>query len=599
MNYNSAFRPSNENDDPIPYRSTSSDAAGRFAIVLPREALDRPQILAFASLEGFATKPLKLTAAPHQKSLEVKLELAESKTVQLQLVDSAGNPAAGVEPEVWFLDRAKTAFMYLGDRRAARLLKSWPKCSRTDEDGFTRVVIPAPVEDVVLLVESERFGSQTLPFKPSSDLITLALKPGRHLSGRIIAADTSASIAGADVLIQENPRKVTRTDENGRFRVAAGDTASQPSLGETYIKVFPPASSPYLFHWHEWKWPDDVVTDAELTIRMARGIMVEGDIVEKGAGKSVAGASIYYAPQEYDNEFFRPSENSGYQWPFESIYKTDEKGQFRIPVSPGPGYLMVKVPTRDYVRVMVSGGERYYGKVGLDREYYDGARHINLKPGESPKPLRIELQRGITLRRRVVRPDGRPAMGQAYNRSDEIDRLLNGGAGVASVADGILELPGFEPEHSNPLFIVDLEHHCGATVSPAASEVDLASPPIRLQPTGSASFRFIDDKGKPLANYGPTLLLIVTPGAPATRVYEAGQPLWADSAYWRSIANLSLDEWPKTDAEGRVTIHDLIPGATYRVSSQDKHGRSAEINEFTVRPGETMNVGDVTIPLQD
>ena len=73
--------------------------------------------------------------------------------------------------------------------------------------------------------------------------------------------------------------------------------------------------------------------------------------------------------------------------------------------------------------------------------------------------------------------------------------------------DGVLELPGFEPEHSNPLFIIDVEHHCAAVVSPTASEVDLAVAPIQLQPAGSASFRFLSEKGAVLANYDPHLIV--------------------------------------------------------------------------------------------
>jgi hypothetical protein len=54
----------------------------------------------------------------------------------------------------------------------------------------------------------------------------------------------------------------------------------------------------------------------------------------------------------------------------------------------------------------------------------------------------------------------------------------------------------------------------------------------------------------------------------------------------------------KTGSDGRVVVSDLIPGATYRVSVLGKNGMEDERYEFTVRPGETTDVGDVTLVTQ-
>ncbi len=476
-------------DPEIPYHSASTDAAGRFAIALPRDVFQRAQVMAFTSAEGFACQQLWLFPKPHQRNLDVSLALLEPRTVRLQFMDTAGSPVAGIEPQAWYLDWRKRGSVYLGDHRAARLLKSWPKCSRTDNEGMCSVVIPAAMEDVLMIVESERYGRQTVGFKPSDDPIVVALKPGRYLNGQVIAADTGAPIEGAEVFLWEKYNHGTRTDKNGRFRIATNAAASSFSPAETIIKVFPPASSPYLFYSETWKWSNDIVGDAQLTIKMRKGIVVEGDLLENGAGKPVAGASVYYMPQQYSNEFFRESEGGVYQWPFDWIYQADEKGHFRIPVSPGPGYVFVKAPTPDYVHVMVSAGESYFGKPGLDRNYYDGALHLNLKPDDRPQPVRIELQRGVTLRRQVVRPDGQAADGLAYFRTDMFRFKIGLRHAAAFVENGVLEVPGFEPDHSNPLFLVDLEHHCGATVSPTASDVRFAKPtdPIAAMCVGQLS----------------------------------------------------------------------------------------------------------------
>jgi hypothetical protein len=55
---------------------------------------------------------------------------------------------------------------------------------------------------------------------------------------------------------------------------------------------------------------------------------------------------------------------------------------------------------------------------------------------------------------------------------------------------------------------------------------------------------------------------------------------------------------PSTDAEGRITLVSLIPGALYRVSDfstvNDDKGMQVR-REFTVKPGEMLDLGDIVI----
>jgi beta-lactamase regulating signal transducer with metallopeptidase domain len=596
-------------NDEIPFYRLNSDSAGRFEIALPRGlfnqslrvANNQTRVMFFASADGFSAREIMLQPKPHQRSMDVKLELPEPKTIRLHLIDSGGDPVAGVEPTLWSV-AAGEQWLGLVDHRAAKLLKSWPRFSRTGGDGSCSIIIPANAASVGVLVENERFRQEILHFKTADEPIAVALKPSRHLNGKVVAADSGAPIEGVEVRTLEEPYLRAQTDKNGSFRIARGSSLNGLPINDTRIYLYSPPDSPYLSQLVAWEWPNDGIADAQLTIKMENGVIAEGDVAEKESGRPVAGASIYFEQQQYNNKFYRRS-SAGRLVGSDMPYRTDSKGHFRLPVSPGPGYLFVTAPTPDFVHVMVSDGEKDYGKPGLTREYYDGVAHLNLKLNEKPAPLRIELQRGITLRRRVVRPDGQPAEGAAYTRSYVRDqhRIVNGWPPERPVENGVLELPGFEPEHSNPMFIIDVEHHCATVVSPTASETELSNPPIQLGPTGSARFRFLNDKGEGLSNYDPHLELIVTPGAPATLFNERpNQPLWADAIRWTNIRYWHFhDKPPKTDAEGRVVMPDLIPGATYRLSFIGKKPGSDDGYEFTVRPGETTNVGDVTIPTHD
>jgi hypothetical protein len=232
-------------------------------------------------------------------------------------------------------------------------------------------------------------------------------------------------------------------------------------------------------------------------------------------------------------------------------------------------------------------GHRYNGKEGLRREYYDGLLKLRLAQGEHAEGLEIELERGVTLRRKVTLPDGKPVKGHAFARSYlEFNNDINQQLPKIPIEDGLLELPGCDPAHPNPVFCVDDTGKFGATVSLLATEPE--ERPIALQPCGQARFHFVDEQGKPIAGYQPMPFIVVTPGASATGFIQGNQPLWVDSLNWR------WDSRPKTDVDGRVTVDKLLPGATYRLSYTNKQGWT-DGHEFHVRAGETTDVGEVVL----
>ena len=53
---------------------------------------------------------------------------------------------------------------------------------------------------------------------------------------------------------------------------------------------------------------------------------------------------------------------------------------------------------------------------------------------------------------------------------------------------------------------------------------------------------------------------------------------------------------PLTDAQGRVTLPALIPGASYRLMDRSDPSKADQVRkEFTVKPGETLDLGDIPI----
>jgi beta-lactamase regulating signal transducer with metallopeptidase domain len=570
-----------------------TDDSGAFQLTIPRNvSRPRRRLNVIASADGAWPAIESLDDRVPRQRLELKL--LEPKEFRVQLIDPVGNPIANVEPRLQYV--VLDGDRYIGTRLTEYdASASWPRLSRSDADGYCAAKLPASTKKVSLAIDDPKAGAHALQLDVGDEPVSAVLKPASVLNGKVVAADSGRPIAGAEVMVMEEPYRTVRTYAEGAFRVARGSTINTLfPAGQSIIQVYPPPESDYLFQAIEWEWPDAGFGDAELAVKLARGIPLEGVVVERGSGMPVVDARFCFAPQEYNNPQFKDGSRSRFSGA-DMKYTSDSQGHFRMPVWPGPGYLLVQAPTLDYVHVQITMGDRFYGKSGLQREYYDGAVRLDLKPGERPEPIKIVLQRGTTYRRPVVRPDGTPATGKAFAFSYLKDRNdVNSWLPEIPIADGILEVPGFDPALSTPMFVIDVEHHCAATVSRAEGHVDPESEVIQLQPCGAAKFRFVTDKGEPLTDYQPQLHVIFQPGAPATHQIEPDQPLWSDTIIWDNVARpLNI---PKTDKNGRVVVEDLIPGASYNVYFVGKEGSWDEDYEFKVESDKTTDVGEVTIP---
>jgi hypothetical protein len=106
----------------------------------------------------------------------------------------------------------------------------------------------------------------------------------------------------------------------------------------------------------------------------------------------------------------------------------------------------------------------------------------------------------------------------------------------------------------------------------------------------------VNRAGKPIVDYlGSSLLaMVVTPG-PYPRFRRPD-----DSRVSATVATLNgIDlshyaDGPISDSLGRITFPALIPGATYRRTPRNAQEASSN-TEFTVRPGETLDLGDILI----
>jgi hypothetical protein len=259
------------------------------------------------------------------------------------------------------------------------------------------------------------------------------------------------------------------------------------------------------------------------------------------------------------------------------------------------------------------------------RQFYpDAWLTLDVKAGDTPK-VAVTLRRAPLLRGRVVGPDGKPASGvlllrrpalpfeevaygDAFTRRAFLDltgemppatafyaldaSIRSGRRAPAPVElrDGTFSIPVLDPRASYPLYFLDAKRKQGALIELQGKQGGKEVVTVRLASCGSARARLVDAKGKGLANYRPRVELLMRPGShPAAT--DAPQPttFWTNLVALETIRHQPARQGPATDAQGQLTLPELIPGATYRLWLDERKAR-----EFTVRSGETLDLGELT-----
>ncbi|MEA2631214.1 MAG: hypothetical protein QOE66_1433, partial [Chloroflexota bacterium] len=167
------------------------------------------------------------------------------------------------------------------------------------------------------------------------------------------------------------------------------------------------------------------------------------------------------------------------------------------------------------------------------------------------------------------------------------------------IRDGRLELHGLAPEAKTRVDILDPVHQWGASVEVAGKQAD-EELTVTLRPCGRVKARFLGPDGKPVVNHIPNFEFIATPGPnPHNRDKNQETELAADAEYMANVDRKHYWNGPSTDAEGRITLPALIPGALYRIndfSTVNDPAKGVQVRkDFTVKSGETLDLGDILI----
>jgi protocatechuate 3,4-dioxygenase beta subunit len=510
-----------------------------------------------------------------------------------RLLDPEGRPAASVKAYVASLTvegpPPRTVHFADPDKKDADFQEE----VTTDAEGAFEVR-GSPGCEVQMIVRDERFAPQWVLLKATKGARTetgpVRLAPRRTLDGTVVDVDTGQPLAGVGVSALSNSKAVgatprraeARTDGEGRFRLSPfpGDSVT--------LLTNAPEAEPYLVGQHHIdKWTDD--NPRQVKIALVRGAVLRGRVTEKESGRPVARATVSFRPRTVGHPVLkrRAGMPTAIGW-WLSDTVTDADGRYRAVVLPGPGHLLVKGPTPDYIPEETTEGLLSEGKPGDAPSYPDALIPLDLAEGAGPLDLAVQLRRGVTLRGRVVDSDGKPvARGLMLCPSLVPGEGFTYSQTVEAVTDGRFELPGRDPDRAGPVFFYDPQRKEGTRVELSGS----GEPTVRLAPCRTAKVRFVDGDGKPASGTPVELDLVVHPrGAPpgaSWYVLQSGYAVPAPTLAGPRCATAG-------PGRGEMTFTGLIPGATYLIMADEGKGLVVK-KEFTVKPGEDPRLDGVVV----
>ncbi|MCI0459820.1 MAG: sigma-70 family RNA polymerase sigma factor, partial [Gemmataceae bacterium] len=565
-----------------------TDDQGRFEVRVPRPmgTEEYPPILA-ASVPGHGLG-LELLA-PDADKADLAVKLPPEQVLRGRLIDLQGQPIANVSIRFMGLTE-KRDVMPVGIIEPVKRVAWWPGPLQTDAEGRFRVHGAGPNQEVMLEIRDDRFDTGMLKLwtndRQRREEVTHALAPAAMVTGRITYADTGKVAVGAQV--QSEWRKVP-VDREGRYRL--NPFTDRSPRGALY--AHPPEGQPYLGVIKEIQKPRGGVPQQPLDIKLPRGVLVRGKVTEAPSGKPVEGAAVYYLPQRADNPNYMDALTIG------PVFRvlSNRDGSYRLPVLPGPGWLLVMGPAPEYLLERTSMREMMDRERGGRPHYFHARKRYEFKPGSGPQEMDLTLRRAPSVTLKLTGPKG-----EAVTSVEMVSRPTSTLAQLAGFeevrgqtvrGDEIRVHPG-DAQSPFPVVFFDEATGWGAVVAVSGKQAGQTLT-VRLEPCGKATARFVDAEGKPLAGLWPEVELVFAPGAGRYdgKAFERGE-FAADAVHVGNVYHKHYRfEQARTDDQGRVTLPMLVPGATYRINSTQFGGRV--LREFTVRSGETLDLKDIRV----
>ena len=595
-------------DAPNSIGQATCDRLGQFRLEMPRITSSTHFMIGVAALApGYGMGWVSLDVDSDQPSADIALR--PEKVLVGRLFDVSGQPARGVQVSVegiGYPQRGPEALPeeidgpHFWNRSEKQPSAAWPAKATSDAQGrFTIRGIGKELR-VLLIADDPRFARERLVIDTDTNdepqSINGALEPAKVITGRVSFSDTGKPVPHASIEIlayRGGPgySSVFMTDENGIFR-------ANPFSTDRYdLAVYAPEGQPYLnATTGQFGWTKGAV-EHRVDLVLRRGAEIHGKVEEKGSGRPVVGAELRYVVRQ------PPAAIEAGSW--SGSVRSGPDGTYRLPILPGAGTLEILGPSEDYV--LEEMGERMVreGKPGGSRLYAHAFITLDPKPNVASSEINVVLQRGTTVKARVLDTRGQPvreawAFSRLLLQPQPVPWRRFSGEFHGEVHDGRFELHGLAPDTEVLVYFYDSKQQEGGTAHFSVKAAAEGPITVRLEPCAQAMARLVDPKGNPLTGYRDPYLIsmIVTPGRDRLNRNEHVQgELAADSDY---VSRIDMARYAdlRSNAQGRITLPSLIPGATYRVhdmtTAEEAGGRKTR-TMFIAGASQAIELGDVLI----
>src|SRR5205807_894493 len=193
--------------------------------------------------------------------------------------------------------------------------------------------------------------------------------------------------------------------------------------------------------------------------------VIEGRVVDADTGKAVAGARVEGVTTDRDGRFL--------------LRRVGTRGNLALVVVPPEGepYLSIfhrvewpKGVVKQEVEVKLPRGVHdaeitsemiYAGKPGGSRFYPDATGKLGVPAKGDVKEVSATLRRGVTVRGKLLGPDGKPVARAIVLHRLYVSHDL-GWHFPTEARDGVFEVHGLDPDKTVPVYFLDAEKQCGA-----------------------------------------------------------------------------------------------------------------------------------------
>ncbi len=462
----------------------------------------------------------------------------------------------------------------VGRERIAALLVGGPGIETVFEYAATRDMPAVKVQPL----ERDNLPRRDVVYHGAAP--DLAAGPGLEIIGTVRDKDTGKPLVGITVQTTSpfgNPFRFfkTTTDARGDYRLSGLPPKNEFGEAQELLagaKEGPPYV-PSLQQVGDTPGPASVRKDFALS----RGAWARGRVIDRSTGRPVPAELNYFILE--DNPHVKDYPGYG-TLRFLRPFRTDENGEFQIAVIPGRGILgawaagpyrigagLENIKGRDPRGLEVVNARPN----GIIPANFNTLIEIDPKPGEESVTVDIGLDRGRTLKGKLVGPDGEPVAGALMLGAE--DYYQRWSERPLPTAEFEVHALGTQRKRGL-LFYHEAKHLAGAYVV----KPDEAGPlTVKLEPCGTLSGRLVDRGGLPQA------------GALLT----CNRPI----LFREDGAELDKGALPpsiRTDKDGRFRTSGLVPGLKYTLTAwKDGRfaGRAAE--DVGIRAGEVKELGDI------